>query len=317
MKKSRWCFQVPRGYWRKSWKIARMFSVLMCTLTFSVSATAFAQHEQVTLNFKQVTVRQVLNEIQRQTRLSFIYNTEQTEQLGQISVEAHNESVTSLLDRILAGTGLTWKIQEDMILISQAGPETPAIPQAQEQETVLLTGTVTDVQKNALPGVTVKIAGTNIGTSTDTDGKFRFSYPKTKAQIVLEFSFVGMQTTSVKYAGQKEINVILYEDQKELDEVVVTGYQVLDKRTQTSAITTVKAEDILIPGVTSIDQMLEGRIPDMAFMLNSGEVGATPRLRVRGTSTLLGNREPLWVLDGIVMTDPVDVNPDDLNNPII
>ena len=120
MKKSRWCFQVPRGYWRKSWKIAR---ILMCTLTFSVSATAFAQHEQVTLNFKQVTVRQVLNEIQRQTRLSFIYNTEQTEQLGQISVEAHNESVTSLLDRILAGTGLTWKIQEDMILISQAGPE--------------------------------------------------------------------------------------------------------------------------------------------------------------------------------------------------
>ena len=71
----------------------------MCALTFSVSAAAFAQHERVTLNFRQATVRQVLNEIQRQTRLSFIYNTEQTEQLGQISVEAHNESVTSLLDR--------------------------------------------------------------------------------------------------------------------------------------------------------------------------------------------------------------------------
>ena len=128
MKKSRWCFQVPRGYWRKSWKITKMFSVLMCALTFSVSAAAFAQHERVTLNFRQATVRQVLNEIQRQTRLSFIYNTEQTEQLGQISVEAHNESVTSLLDRILTGTGLTWKIQEDLILISQAGPETTAIP---------------------------------------------------------------------------------------------------------------------------------------------------------------------------------------------
>ena len=152
MKKSRWCFQVPRGYWRKSWKITKMFSVLMCALTFSVSAAAFAQHERVTLNFRQATVRQVLNEIQRQTRLSFIYNTEQTEQLGQISVEAHNESVTSLLDRILTGTGLTWKIQEDLILISQAGPETTAIPQAQEQETVLLTGTVTDIQKMPLPG---------------------------------------------------------------------------------------------------------------------------------------------------------------------
>ena len=150
----------------------------MCTLTFSVSATAFAQHEQVTLNFKQVTVRQVLNEIQRQTRLSFIYNTEQTEQLGQISVEAHNESVTSLLDRIFAGTGLTWKIQEDMILISQTTAETTKRQQAQQEKMVILTGTVTDAQKNALPGVTVKIAGTSIGTSTDVNGKFQFSCPK-------------------------------------------------------------------------------------------------------------------------------------------
>ncbi len=315
MKKSRWCFQIPRRYWGKSWKITRMFSVLMCALTFSVSAAAFAQHERVTLNFRQATVRQVLNEIQRQTRLSFIYNTEQTEQLGQISVEARNESVTSLLDRILAGTGLTWKIQEDLILISQTPAETTKRQQAQQQEMVILTGTVTDAQKMPLPGVTVKVAGTSFGTSTDANGKFRFSYPKTKDQIVLEFSFVGMKTETVKYAGQKEIDVILYEDQKELEEVVITGYQTLDKRTLTSAITTVKAEDIMIPGVTSIDQMLEGRIPEMAFMLNSGEVGATPRLRVRGTSTLLGNREPLWVLDGIVMTDPVDVDPEDLNNP--
>ena len=73
----------------------------MCALTFSVSAAAFAQHERVTLNFRQATVRQVLNEIQRQTRLSFIYNTEQTEQLGQISVEAHNESVTSLFNKLV------------------------------------------------------------------------------------------------------------------------------------------------------------------------------------------------------------------------
>lgn len=198
---------------------------------------------------------------------------------------------------------------------SMVGPETLSVPQTQEQETVQLAGTVTDVHQTPLPGVTVKVVGTSLGTSTDVNGRFRFSYPKGKMQIVLEFSFVGMQTTSVKYVGQKEIKVVLYEEQKELEEVVVTGYQVLDKRTQTSAITTVRAEEILIPGVTSIDQMLEGRIPEMTFMLNSGEVGATPRLRVRGTSTLLGNREPLWVLDGIVMTDPVDIDPEELNNP--
>ena len=187
MKKSRWCFQVPRGYWRKSWKITKMFSVLMCALTFSVSAAAFAQHERVTLNFRQATVRQVLNEIQRQTRLSFIYNTEQTEQLGQISVEAHNESVTSLLDRILTGTGLTWKIQEDLILISQAGPETTAIPQAQEQETVLLTGTVTDIQKMPLPGVTVKISGKVSELPPDANGNSGSVIPKTRHRLYWNF----------------------------------------------------------------------------------------------------------------------------------
>ena len=286
----------------------------MCALTFSVSAAAFAQNERVTLKFSQATVRQVLNEIQRQTRLSFIYNTEQTEQLGRISVEAENESVSSLLDRVLEETGLVWKIQGDMILIAREASETTT-QQPQTPEYHVFAGTVTDIKKNPLPGVTVKIVGANVGTSTDADGKYRFTFPKGVEDIVLEFSFVGMQTASVKYAGQKEIDVILYEDQNELEEVVVTGYQVLDKRTQTSAITSVSAEEIMIPGITSIDQMLEGRIPEMAFMLNSGEVGATPRLRVRGTSTLLGNREPLWVLDGIVMTDPVNVDPDDLNNP--
>ena len=101
----------------------------------------------------------------------------------------------------------------------------------------------------------------------------------------------------------------------ELSVVVVTGYQNIDKRHLTSAVSSVKASDILTPGMTSIDQALEGRIPELVLISNSGEVGATPRIRVRGTSTLLGNREPLWVLDGFIMHDPVNVSNDDLNNP--
>ena len=98
----------------------------------------------------------MLNEIQQQARLSFIYNTGQTEQLGQISVEAHNESVTSLLDRILTGTGLTREDSGGSDSDIPGWSETTAIPQARGQETVLLTGTVTDIQKMPLPGVTVE-----------------------------------------------------------------------------------------------------------------------------------------------------------------
>ena len=86
-------------------------------------------------------------------------------------------------------------------------------------------------------------------------------------------------------------------DSLELENVVVTGYQKIDKRYTTSSVTTVKMEDLQLPGFSSIDQMMEGKIPDLVLSTNSGEVMATPRLRIRGTSTLNGNKEPLYVID--------------------
>ena len=124
-----------------------------------------------------------------------------------------------------------------------------------------------------------------------------------------------MKPQEIAYTGQQEINVTLHEEATEIDEVVVTGYQVIDKRKNTSAVTTVKVDDIMIPAATSIDQMLEGRVPGMIVMSNSGEVGVVPKIRIRGTSTLIGNREPLWVVDGIIVQDPVQVSPEELNNP--
>lgn len=105
------------------------------------------------------------------------------------------------------------------------------------------------------------------------------------------------------------------EDGNQIEEVVVTGYGNINTRKNTSAVTSLKMEDILQPGMTSLTDALNGRVPDMMFTQNSGEVGATARIRVRGTSTLIGNREPLWVLDGVQLTDPVDVTTEQLNDP--
>ena len=198
---------------------------------------------------------------------------------------------------------------------AKTGGNKKTMEQSQQQKELLLRGLVTDKDGLPLPGVTIQVKGTDQGTITDADGEY-YLMVKGVEKPVLVFSYIGMETQEVTYGkGKHRINVMLKESQQLMEEVVITGYQVLDKRTKTSAITSLKMEDIILPGVTSIDQMLEGRVPEMTFTLNSGEVGATPRLRVRGTSTLLGNREPLWVLDGIVMSDPVDVDPEDLNNP--
>lgn len=112
------------------------------------------------------------------------------------------------------------------------------------------------------------------------------------------------------------MKVTLEEDATELDEVNVisTGYYNVDKRHLTSSVTSLKMDDIMMPGVSTIDQMLEGNVPGMIFMQNSGQVGAAPKLKIRGTTTVLGSTAPLWVLDGVILTDPVNVDPQQIND---
>ncbi len=129
-------------------------------------------------------------------------------------------------------------------------------------------------------------------------------------------SYLGFNTQTRTVRGSAEnLKFTMHEDQGNLDEVVVTGYQVLNKRSLTSAVTTAKMEDLARTDVSSLDQMLEGKIPDLMVTNNSGEIGVAPKIRIRGISTLIGNREPLWVVDGIVVNDPVEIAPEELNDP--
>ena len=148
----------------------------------------------------------------------------------------------------------------------------------------------------------------SIGTATNVKGFFSLQLPAQNG--MLEFSFVGYKSRKIDFATNMRdtIRVVLEEDIQSMDEVIVTGYQNIDKRMNTSAVQTLKMDEIRVAGVQTVDQLLESRVPGMIFMQNSGQVGATPKIRVRGTSTVLGNQEPVWVLDGIVLHDPVNVN---------
>ena len=119
MKKKRLCFRLPRGMREKIEKVMKLFWILMCVFTFSVSAESLAQQERVSLNLKDVAVRALFDEIQRQTNLYFVFNTELTDRLGQLSVNVKDETVENVLQQILKGTGLTYKFRGDLIVIQQ------------------------------------------------------------------------------------------------------------------------------------------------------------------------------------------------------
>ena len=215
-----------------------------------------------------------------------------------------------------------------MAAIIAAGAFTAATPLAAQSlstsqtaaEDNVVAGMVFNKQGEPLVGAYVRVTlGRKVWTAqTDSKGAYRVKLPAgtSTAGLSISASYLGMkrQTKSGR-SNVAHYDFMLDDHSQSLGEAVVTGYGTISTREKTSAITSLKMEEILMPGMTSLEQALEGRVPDMVFMQNSGEVGATARMRIRGTSTLIGNREPLWVLDGIPLSDPVDVTNEQLNDP--
>lgn len=283
----------------------KLKTVFLLLLSFQLSAAAHSQTTRLSLRMENATLEQVLWEIQRQTDFVFMYGTSDIAGVTGLNVNMTDKTVPEILDHCLAGTRLTYEVSGNAVVIKTREEE--------KNKSVEITGSVKDTKGNPLPGVTVVVKSSAWGVSTDGEGKFKLTIPRDTATLV--FSFVGMETKEVKYVGQKSVNVVLEESSEMLDEVVVnTGYQKIDKRHLSSAVTTIRMDDILVPGVSTVDQLLQGRVPGMIYMQNSGQVGAAPKLRIRGTSTVLGNQEPLWVVDGIIQTDPVNVDPQRLND---
>ncbi len=222
-----------------------------------------------------------------------------------------NPPLRSFMAAIIAAGSLT--------AATPLSAQTTATTQTAAQDHVV-SGMVFDKTGEPLVGANVRVTlGRKVWTAqTDSKGAYRVKLPAgtSTAGLSISASYLGMkrQTKSGR-SNVAHYDFMLDDHSQSLGEAVVTGYGTISTREKTSAITSLKMEEILIPGMTSLEQALEGRVPDMVFMQNSGEVGATARMRIRGTSTLIGNREPLWVLDGIPLSDPVDVTNEQLNDP--
>ncbi|WP_321518223.1 SusC/RagA family TonB-linked outer membrane protein [uncultured Bacteroides sp.] len=278
--------------------------VLLIPWKSNLAAQDYAA-KRVTLDIKSGSLKSFFDTIKNQTGLSFIYDSDLAHDIPVITVQCSNETVLNVLNRILLNSHYTYKIETNFVTVIKQ----------KQIKLRSMSGVVRDKEGLELCGVNVYIKNTNCHSITDVKGHYNIYIPLEACQV--SFSYIGMKTLETKIHGgdapfKKDVTLV---DGDLLKEVVVTGYQVLNKRSLTSAVTSIKSEDILRSDVSSIDQMLEGKIPDMIVNSNSGEIGIAPKIRIRGTSTLIGNREPLWVVDGIVVKDPVEISPEELNDP--
>lgn len=170
-------------------------------------------------------------------------------------------------------------------------------------------GTVVDEAGEPVIGATIQIKGTTQGTITDINGAFNVTAP---SNSVLIFSYVGMITQEL--GVKSEMHVMLKTDSHVLSEVVVTGMQQMDKRLFTGATTKLQADDVKLDGIAEISRALEGRAAGVSVQNVSGTFGTAPKIRVRGATSIYGSSKPLWVVDGVIMEDVIDVSADDLSS---
>jgi TonB-dependent SusC/RagA subfamily outer membrane receptor len=180
-----------------------------------------------------------------------------------------------------------------------------------EAQTVV-SGTVTSSEDGEpIIGASVVVKGTQVGAATDFDGNFRITTQVKNPQIVV--SYIGMETVTLK--GGQNMNIVLHPDKaQQIDEVVVTGIQKMDKRLFTGATTKVDAEKSKLDGVADVTRSLEGRAAGVSVQNVSSTFGTAPKIRVRGATSIYGSSSPLWVVDGVIMEDAVNVGSDDLSS---
>ena len=169
-----------------------------------------------------------------------------------------------------------------------------------------VTGVVKDEAGQPLLGVSVLVKGTQRGVDTDINGKYSIKVPDEKA--VLVFSMVGSKPTERKVGLNREINITLKEDVTELTGLVFTGYQEINKKLFTGNSQTLKIDDIKQDGVVDVARMLEGRSAGVNVQNLSGTFGTSPKITIRGGSSIFGDTKPLWVVDGAVQEEVVNLS---------
>ena len=283
----------PISHFHKIVNIMRL-SLVLCMLTiFCASATvSYSQVNEISLHLEDATLEQALEAIKQQSEYSFWYRNDEINLGRKVSVNINNQNIANVLDRLLATQGLAYTINEKHIVIYKTNEKAshPIITNNKK-----ITGKVTDEKNEPIIGANVVVKGSTTGTITDMDGNFTLEVPD---QATLLVSYIGYTPKEVAVKNQNNLSIMMIEDSKTIDEVVVIGYGSVKKSNLTGAVSSVKTTEIQQTPMTSIDQGLVGRASGVQVTQTSGMPGAVASIRVRGSSSLQGGNEPLYVIDG-------------------
>ena len=285
----------------------KLLAALVFVGTMALSASTYSQKTKIDLQIKNSSVSEILSSIEKNSEFIFIYNANVLNTEVKKSISVKSENIEKVLDLLFKDAGVNYRIDDRQIFLykmedlkkienldDQLKHELP-VEQPQKKQ---LKGRITDAKGEAIPGTTVLVKGTQVGTIADFDGNFTIDVPLDAKTLL--FSFVGMKPLEVSIGNKTTFNVILEEQTVGLEEVVAVGYGVQKKASVVGAITTTTSKELeRSGGVNNIGMALTGKLAGVTTLQNSGQPGKEdPIIYIRGQGTWNGG-QPYILVDGV------------------
>jgi TonB-linked SusC/RagA family outer membrane protein len=283
-------------------RIMKITTVLLFVFMTCVYSKGSAQ--KVSLSLHNAKLEDAFKEINKQTNFKFLFNDALISGAKRVDLSIENASLQEAMTKLLQDNKMSFEIIDKTILISSAQGRL-GIPGNTQQNQIK--GQVRSTDGGPLAGASILVKGTNIGATANADGEFTIN---ADANATLIVRYIGYKTKEVEVSGRKNIVIQLESESKSLDavNVVATGYQNIDRKLFTGSTSKINAKDAERSGVPDVSRMLEGQAAGVSVQNVSGTFGAAPKIRVRGATSLSGDNKPLWVIDGIILEDVVNIS---------
>lgn len=285
--------------------------LIISSLQLSASVVLSQTEGKLDINVKQTRISDVLNEVEEQTDYKFAYSSKFIDTQREISLNLIQADIKDVLDKIFENTEVAYKMEDNFVILLPKNVADEWLNKTVQQTGKTITGVVTDNSGNPIPGVSVVVKNTTIGTITDIDGKYQLSNIEEEALLV--FSFIGMDTQELSVAGINQMNVEMIESMFGLGEVVVIGYGTVKKSDLTGSVGVLQADDIDKQINTNLGTAIQGKIAGVNVQSAGGAPGAGMVFTIRGAGSL-NNNNPLILVDDIPVSSMNNINPNDIES---
>ncbi len=284
-------------WYRKPLRIMRNTCILLAIFTSHIFAsTSYSQSTHFNMSMRNASLASVFSEIEKTSEFSIIYKTNEVNLKEMVSIDVDDQTVDVILSKILENQGLTYTITDKHIVVHKPGTRAAAVVPAPQQTTKRVTGVVSESDGEPMIGVTVLEKGTTNGTVTGINGDFALDV---QPNAVLQFSYIGFTAKEVTVGNLSVVNVTLEEDTQQLDDIIVVGYAIGNKRSVSGAVERVRREDMNQGVITEPLDALKGKVAGVVISNSGGDPTGDINIRIRGTTSLSGGNDPLVIIDGV------------------